>query len=155
ADAAAVQEVRPVRHRGRQADRDRVTPEPGRTMTRMTLTVSLAAGLTAALAAVVWASADPKPAPSPRPAPAPVPLPAARGPTLLFAELVIKPGEDGSRTLRLVRVPFRDGKPAGRDEVHTADASDFGFQATYHVIADRYVVLQSATVIDLADKAVS
>ena len=53
-----------------------------------------------------------------------------------------------------MRVPFRGGKPAGREELHTGDASEFGFGGRYRLIGDRFVVLQSATVVDIAQKKV-
>jgi hypothetical protein len=74
--------------------------------------------------------------------------------SLVFTELVLKPGEDGSRTLSLVRANFRDGKLTDREDLYTGDASEFGFQSQYHLIDGRYVVFKMATVFDLAAKKV-
>jgi RNA polymerase sigma factor (sigma-70 family) len=135
----------------------RLASRQGNRMTRGTMTITIAAAsLAVALAGVaVWAFAAPPADPPTQPTAAPVP-PAAEvpGPALLFVELVLKPGETGSRTLRLVRVPFRGGKPAGREDVFTADASEVGFQANHRVVADRHVVLKTATVIDVTDRKV-
>jgi hypothetical protein len=83
-----------------------------------------------------------------------VPQPREADPALLFTELVLNPGETGSRTLRLVKATFRDGRLDSREELHLGDASEFGFQARYHVIGGRHVVLQTATVIDALEKRV-
>ena len=120
-----------------------------------TLTAAAAALGVVLVAAVVWAIDRPTP---PRettiPIAAPVPRQADAGPTLLFTELVLKPGENSSHTLRLVRATFRDGKLTDREGLYTADASEFGYQSRYHLIGGRYVVLQSATVVDAAEKKV-
>src|SRR5262249_50812676 len=120
-----------------------------------TMTVVTVLGVVLA-AATVWAlnNPDPPPGEPARPAVAPAPRPRESVAPLLFTELVLKPGETGSRTLRLVRATFRDGKLTDREEINTADASEFGFQSRYHVIGGRYVVLQSATVLDLTTKKV-
>src|SRR5262249_19543877 len=100
----------------------RLADHCGGAMTRRTMIVSVAAVLTGGFAgAAVWAFAAPTTdsTPAPQPQPAAVPQPAAeRGPTLLFTEMVLKPGEDSSHTLRLVRLEFKDGKPAKREEVY-------------------------------------
>jgi len=135
----------------------------GRTVPRSAATVVVTAtvlGITLA-AVAVWAFESPPPTPpalppaeSVRPTVAPTPRQKATEPTLLFTEMVLKPGETGSRTLRLTRAAFRDGKLSSREELHTGDASEFGFNAQYRVIDDRYVVFQSATVFDLVGKKV-
>jgi hypothetical protein len=73
---------------------------------------------------------------------------------LLFTEMVVKPGETSSRTLRLVRANFRDGNLIDRVELYTGDASEFGYQAEYRLVDNRYVVFRSATVFDLTDKKI-
>src|SRR6185436_1855957 len=73
---------------------------------------------------------------------------------LLFTEMVLKPGETGSRTLRLVRANFRDGNLVDRDNLYTGDASEFGYQAEYRLTDHRFVVFRSATVFDLVDKKI-
>jgi hypothetical protein len=129
-------------------------------MFRVPVAVGIAAAALVATLAAVAAGAfegrPPPPAEPPRPAatPTPVPRPGAADPALLFTELILKPGENGSRTLRLTRAAFHDGKLTGRDGLHTGDASEFGFGARYRVIDGRYVVLQSATVFDLAERKV-
>jgi RNA polymerase sigma factor (sigma-70 family) len=136
---------------------DRLAAELGRTMTRGTMTITLTAALTITLAAAaVWAFGgappnDPPPGPT-RFIAAPIPRERNADPGLLFTELVLKPGEDSSRTLRLVRATFRDGKLVGRDDLYMGDASEFGYQARYRVIGNRYVILESATVVDIAER---
>jgi RNA polymerase sigma factor (sigma-70 family) len=133
----------------------------GGAMTRRTMTVAVASVLTVIVAgAAVWAfaapPADPAPTPPPQPAAVPIPEPAVadRGPALLFTEMVLKPGENSSHTLRLVRAEFQDGKLASREEVYVGEASEFGYLAKYRVIDNRYVVLESSTVIDTVEKKV-
>jgi RNA polymerase sigma factor (sigma-70 family) len=136
---------------------DQLANELGGAMTvgTRTLTAAAAALGVVLVAAVVWAIDRPTP---PReatiPIAAPVPRQADAGPTLLFTELVLKPGENSSHTLRLVKATFRDGKFADREGLYTADASEFGYQSRYRVVGGRYVVLQSATVVDVAEKKV-
>jgi RNA polymerase sigma factor (sigma-70 family) len=125
--------------------------------------IAFAAALTAIFASVaVWAfggSSD-RPRPTvPLQQPVTAPVPAAKpkekeGPGLLFTEMVLKPGETGSHTLRLVLVRFQHGKLAERQELYTGDASEFGYQAKYRIISGRYVVFESATVIDCIEKKV-
>lgn len=137
---------------------DQLANQIGRTMSRATMTLAIVTttALAASLVVAVWAFDSPlAPPPQPaRPAVAPAPRPRDAGQSLLFAELVLKPGETGSHTLRLVRATFRDGKLDAREDIHTGDASEFGYQSQYRVIGDRYVVLPSATVVDLAQKKV-
>ncbi len=138
---------------------DRLADQIGRTMSRTTVTVAItSAALAVALAAAaVWAFESrplTPPAEPTRPAIAPAPRPREADPALLFTEMVLKPGETGSRTLRLTRATFRDGKLTGREDLHTGDASEFGFNAQYRVIDNRYVVFQYATVFDLVQKKV-
>jgi RNA polymerase sigma factor (sigma-70 family) len=103
-------------------------------------------------AAGAWALGK-RPAPPPARPAAAVPVSVAdHGPWLLFTQMVLKPGENSSRTLRLVRQRFRDGRPADREELYTGDASEFGYQGRYRVVGGRYVVFESATVFDLAAK---
>ncbi len=134
---------------------DRLADQIGRTMSRTATALGVAAAalvvVTAAVA--VWAGQEP-PADPPRPAPAPAPAPQKADPALLFTELVLKPGETGSRTIRLTRATFRDGRLAGRDDLHTGDASGIGFNAHYRVVGGRFVVFQTATVYDLVEKRV-
>ena len=80
--------------------------------------------------------------------------PEATDAGLLFTEMVVKAGETGSHTLRLVRANFRGGNLVDRDELYTGDATEFGYQAEYRLIDNRYVVFRSATVFDLLDKKV-
>jgi RNA polymerase sigma factor (sigma-70 family) len=139
---------------------DQLANHAGGTMTRRTLIVGGVAAATVTLAgAAAWALASPpKRTPtSPITHPSPDPLPsstAERGPALLFTEMVLKPGETGSRRLRLVRLEFKDGKPGQRVELHEGDASEFGFQSKYRLIDDRYVVFESATVVDAVENKV-
>jgi hypothetical protein len=52
--------------------------------------------------------------------------PEATDAGLLFTEMVLKPGETSSRTLRLVRATFRNGNLSDRQELYTGDASESG-----------------------------
>lgn len=126
---------------------------------RLTVAAVLAAGTVglamAGVAALLFTTPPEKPAGPPLAVGAPVPrfapadpAPANSAPALLFTELVLKPGEDSSRTVALVKVRFKDGKPVERETLYTSDASEFGFQGRYRLVANRYVVLESATVID-------
>lgn len=132
---------------------DRLADQIGRTMSRTSaaLGVASAALVVALVAAAVWAGEPP--ADPPRSAPA-APAPQKADPALLFTELVLKPGETGSRTIRLTRATFRDGKLTTREDLHTGDASGIGFNAHYRVVGGRYVVLQTATVYDLVEQRV-
>jgi RNA polymerase sigma factor (sigma-70 family) len=125
--------------------------------------IAFAVALTTVFAtAAVWAfgGAADKPIPTvtvTQPITAPVPAPAPKdkvAPGLLFTEILLKPGENGSRTLQLVLLRLRDGKPAERQELYIGDASEFGYQSRYRIISGRYVVLTSATVIDCVEKKV-
>jgi len=81
--------------------------------------------------------------------------PEAPDRALVFTEMVLKPGENGSRTLRLVRANFHDGKLTQREDLLTGDASQFGYQRQNYLIDNRYVVLTaSATVFDLTERKV-
>src|SRR5262249_37738195 len=108
--------------------------------------------------AAVWAFAalpgDPAPAVPPQPAAVPDPAAADRGPALLFTEQVLKPGEQFSDTLRLVRVTFQDGKPADREEIYVGQLREIGYHDQCHVIENRYVAFKSATVVDTVEKKV-
>jgi RNA polymerase sigma factor (sigma-70 family) len=135
---------------------DQLANEIGGAMTAGTRTLTLAAALGVALVATaVWAFHSPTP---PRETPisiaAPIPRQAEAAPALLFTELVLKPGETSSHTLRLVRATFRDGKLTEQEGLLTGDASEFGYQSKYRVFGGRYVVLTSATVVDAAEKKV-
>ena len=139
---------------------DQLANQIGRTMSRTTVTIGITAAAVAFTlsAAAVWAFEGQPPTPPPeppfRPAVAPAPRPQEEAPALLFTELVLKPGETGSRTLRLTRAAFRDGKLTGREDLYTGDASEIGFGSQYRVIDGRYVVFQYATVFDLVGKRV-
>jgi len=133
----------------------RLANQLGRPMTHATATATAATvGLALALStAAIWGFEAPQPMPVRRPA-APVPRPVAAEPSLLFTEMVLLPGETGSRTVRLVRAKFRAGRLTDREELYTGDLSEFGHRSQYRVIGNRYVVFHSATVFDLTAKKV-
>ncbi len=134
---------------------DRLANQIGGTMFRLPAVIGMASAALAAVAVAAWAiDGQPPPADPPRPAPVPAARPPEKAPALLFTELITKPGETGSRTIRLTRATFRDGKLTARDALDTGDASGFGYGAHYRVIGNRYVVYQSATVFDLAETKV-
>src|SRR5262245_2200842 len=110
---------------------DQLANQIGRTVPHTTIIAACAAVLGLAVAAVAFGAFEnaPPPPTAPAPALAPAPRPREVAPALLFTELVLKPGETGSRTVRLTRVNFRDGKLDTRDALHTGDLSEFGSQA--------------------------
>ncbi len=137
----------------------RLANQLGRPMTHATATAVAATAVLAlaVTAASIWGFEKPQPMPEPAPVRrpvAPVPRPVAAEPSLLFTEMVLLPGETGSRTVRLVRAKFRAGKLTDREELYTGDLSEFGHHSPYRVIGNRHVVFHSATVFDLAAKKV-
>src|SRR5262245_6372164 len=102
---------------------DQLANQIGRIMSRTTGTIGITAAAVAVTLAAVAVSAfegqppTPPPEPPVRPAVAPAPRPREEDPALLFTELVLKPGETGSRTLRLTRATFRHGTLSGREDL--------------------------------------